>query len=163
MKLFPIVQIVQGSRWGGGWHSLRKQPTFGDVTTGFPAKWRLRNERRNSTQIWVGASVLPLYSFFCFICNVLRPPPFICFYTPLSFSVLALSCLLTLSDRVLRIYWFLPFGLHGAIICHWSMVSSLFVVYLELPLCNLSLRPLHYAEASPSPHLSTETSFLGCK
>ena len=53
--------------------SLRKQPTFGDATTGFPAKWRLfsvRNERRNSilllicwiksarpirstTQIWV--------------------------------------------------------------------------------------------------------------
>ena len=29
--------------------SLRKQPTFGDATTGFPAKWRLRNERRNST------------------------------------------------------------------------------------------------------------------
>ena len=28
--------------------SLRKQPTFGDPTTGFPAKWRLRNERRNS-------------------------------------------------------------------------------------------------------------------
>ena len=28
--------------------SLRKQPTFGDVTTGFPAKWRLRNKRRNS-------------------------------------------------------------------------------------------------------------------
>ena len=26
--------------------SLRKQPTFGDATTGFPAKWRLRNERR---------------------------------------------------------------------------------------------------------------------
>ena len=26
----------------------RKQPTSGDVTTGFPAKWRLRNERRNS-------------------------------------------------------------------------------------------------------------------
>ena len=25
-----------------------KQPTFGDATTGFPAKWRLRNERRNS-------------------------------------------------------------------------------------------------------------------
>ena len=23
--------------------SLRKQPTFGDATTGFPAKWRLRN------------------------------------------------------------------------------------------------------------------------
>ena len=28
--------------------SLRKQPRFGDATTGFPAKWRLRNERRNS-------------------------------------------------------------------------------------------------------------------
>ena len=28
--------------------SLRKQPTFGNATTGFPAKWRLRNERRNS-------------------------------------------------------------------------------------------------------------------
>ena len=29
--------------------SLRKQPTFGDATTGFSAKWRrLRNERRNS-------------------------------------------------------------------------------------------------------------------
>ena len=28
--------------------SLRNQPTFGDATNGFPAKWRLRNERRNS-------------------------------------------------------------------------------------------------------------------
>ena len=28
--------------------SLRKQPTSGDATTGFPAKWRLRNEGRNS-------------------------------------------------------------------------------------------------------------------
>ena len=29
--------------------SLRKQPTFRNSTTGFPAKWRhLRNERRNS-------------------------------------------------------------------------------------------------------------------
>ena len=27
--------------------SLTKQPTFGNATTGFPAKWRLRNERRN--------------------------------------------------------------------------------------------------------------------
>ena len=27
--------------------SLRKQLTFGDATTGFPAKWRLRNEHRN--------------------------------------------------------------------------------------------------------------------
>ena len=28
--------------------SLRKQPIFPDTTTGFPAKGRLRNERRNS-------------------------------------------------------------------------------------------------------------------
>ena len=28
--------------------SLRKQPTFRDATTGFPGKWRLRNELRNS-------------------------------------------------------------------------------------------------------------------
>ena len=28
--------------------SLRKQSTFGEATTGFPAKWRLRNESRNS-------------------------------------------------------------------------------------------------------------------
>ena len=28
--------------------SLRIQPTVGDATTGFPAKWRLRNGRRNS-------------------------------------------------------------------------------------------------------------------
>ena len=29
-------------------HSLRKQPTFRHATTGFPSKWRLRNERRIS-------------------------------------------------------------------------------------------------------------------
>ena len=29
--------------------SPRKRPTFSDATTGFPAKLRLRNERRNST------------------------------------------------------------------------------------------------------------------
>ena len=28
--------------------SLRKEPTFGDAITGFPAKWHLRNGRRNS-------------------------------------------------------------------------------------------------------------------
>ena len=28
--------------------SLRKQPTFGDATTSFPAKWRLRNKCKNS-------------------------------------------------------------------------------------------------------------------
>ena len=29
-------------------HSLKKQPTFRHATTGFPSKWRLRNERRIS-------------------------------------------------------------------------------------------------------------------
>ena len=29
-------------------YGVRKQLTFVDATTGFPAKWRLRNERRNS-------------------------------------------------------------------------------------------------------------------
>ena len=28
--------------------SLRKQPTFCDITTGFPVKWCLRNQHRNS-------------------------------------------------------------------------------------------------------------------
>ena len=49
-------QVDRGKREGGReaayfttlpW-SLRKQPTFGDATTGFPVKCRLRNERRNS-------------------------------------------------------------------------------------------------------------------
>ena len=31
--------------------SLRRQVTFGNATTGFPAKWCLRNERRNSILI----------------------------------------------------------------------------------------------------------------
>ena len=37
--------LVLGPVWR---RSLRKQPTFGDATAGFLAKWRLRNKRRNS-------------------------------------------------------------------------------------------------------------------
>ena len=33
------------------WCSLRKQPTFCAASTGFPAKWRLRNERGDSILI----------------------------------------------------------------------------------------------------------------
>ena len=33
---------------GGPASSLRKQPTFHDATTGFPAKWRLTSDCRNS-------------------------------------------------------------------------------------------------------------------
>ena len=36
---------IGSSLWNS---SLRKQPTFRDTTTGFPGKWRLRNELRNS-------------------------------------------------------------------------------------------------------------------
>ena len=54
-----FVILVVGIVYLGEWHtqiarvirntrSLRKQPTFRDATTGFFAKWRLRNERRNS-------------------------------------------------------------------------------------------------------------------
>ena len=53
-----LCNIFFFGRGDGGWKqgvltemckcSQRKQPTFGDATTGFPAKRRLRNERRNS-------------------------------------------------------------------------------------------------------------------
>ena len=33
--------------WCWSLHSLRKQPTFGDATNGFSAKWHLRNDCRN--------------------------------------------------------------------------------------------------------------------
>ena len=36
---------IGSSLWNA---SLRKQPTFRDATTGFPGKWCLRNELRNS-------------------------------------------------------------------------------------------------------------------
>ena len=46
-KLENVVIGYSSSKCPGS-SSLRKQPTFGDATTGFPAKWRLRNKRRNS-------------------------------------------------------------------------------------------------------------------
>ena len=46
-----LIHISLSSTPSG--YSLRKQPTFGDAntTTGLPAKWSLRNERRNSILI----------------------------------------------------------------------------------------------------------------
>ena len=47
----PLVSTGTLPEFCGGYSekgSLRKQLTFGDATTGFPAKWSLRNERRNS-------------------------------------------------------------------------------------------------------------------
>ena len=73
-------------------------------------------------------SVHLLLSAFILLC------PFLCF---------ALSCLLTLSDPVFRIYWFLPFGLQGAIICHRSMVSFPVLVYLELCSATFSITKKH--------------------
>ena len=46
--LYHYEQNIYFLRRQGKFVSLRKQRTFGDATTGFPAKWRLRNERRNS-------------------------------------------------------------------------------------------------------------------
>ena len=54
--------------------SLTKQPTFRDATTGFPAKWRLRNKRRNSILMMRhypdlgGAS-----DWLCSVGNLLQP------------------------------------------------------------------------------------------
>ena len=51
-----------------------------------------------------------------------------------SFSVdFVLICVLTHSDRALKsFYWFFSLGLQGSTILHWSMISSLYVAYLEL-------------------------------
>ena len=45
MSHHPVSQMQLSCMVG---HSLRKHPTFRDTTTGFPAKWGLRNEHRNS-------------------------------------------------------------------------------------------------------------------
>ena len=51
-KLHNLSPRKWQSKWiDNRFASLRKQPTFGDATTGFPAKWRLRNKRRNSILI----------------------------------------------------------------------------------------------------------------
>ena len=54
--------------------SLRKQPTFGEATTGFPAKWRLRNERRNSilrTRLYPDMGSASDWS--CRVANLIQP------------------------------------------------------------------------------------------
>ena len=48
-----VIEINSRSSWRdcyarGVPSTLRKQPLFRDTTTGFPAKWRLRDERRNA-------------------------------------------------------------------------------------------------------------------
>ena len=54
--------------------SLSKQPTFGDATTGFPAKWRVRNERRNSILMTRHYSDLGSVSnWSCRVGNLIQP------------------------------------------------------------------------------------------
>ena len=54
--------------------SLRKQPTFGDATTGFPSKWRPRNERRNSILMMRHYPDLgSVSSWSCFVENLIQP------------------------------------------------------------------------------------------
>ena len=54
--------------------SLRKQETFGDATIGFPAKWRLRNERRNSILMTRhGAYLGSASDWSCRVGNLIQP------------------------------------------------------------------------------------------
>ena len=48
LLLWLSFEFMAKTLWKEVGCSLRKQPTFRDATTGFPAKWRLRNECRNS-------------------------------------------------------------------------------------------------------------------
>ena len=48
LLLWLSFEFMAKTLWKEVSCSLRKQPTFGDATTGFPAKWRLWNEYRNS-------------------------------------------------------------------------------------------------------------------
>ena len=52
-------------------NSLRKQPTFGDTTTSFPAKWPLRNESRNSMRHYSDLSSAS--DWLCRGENLIRP------------------------------------------------------------------------------------------
>ena len=48
LLLWLSFEFMAKTLWKEVSCSLRKQSTFVGATTGFPAKWRLRNERRNS-------------------------------------------------------------------------------------------------------------------
>ena len=50
LPLIHVSKLLKTEDWFqfGSEASLRKQPTFHDATTGFPAKKRLKNEFRNS-------------------------------------------------------------------------------------------------------------------
>ena len=55
-------------------YSVRKQAAFGDATTGFPVKWCLRNERRNSILMTLHYPDLGSASdWSCRLWNLLQP------------------------------------------------------------------------------------------
>ena len=58
--------------------SLRKQPTFGDATTGFLTKWRLRDERRNTTLMMfhyldLGSDTSSVWNFCAHFSDIIWP------------------------------------------------------------------------------------------
>ena len=59
---------------GSGKFSLKKRPTFHDPTTGFLAKWRLWNGRRNSILMtWHYSDLASAFDWLCRKRNLLQP------------------------------------------------------------------------------------------
>ena len=54
--------------------SLRKQPTFGNTTTGLPAKWHLRNKHRNSILMMINyPDLISASDWSCRLGNLIQP------------------------------------------------------------------------------------------
>ena len=158
MKLFPIVQIVQGARWGGGiaWENSRHLVTLRLVSP--------------PNDVWETSAEIPdLGGCFCVSSLQLLPLHLQCsrftsFYLLLYSSVLSYASPLVVSWPFLILCLestdFFP--LVYTTRCHnLSLIHGFFPCpgLPRTPLCNL----LHHQEARPSQNLSTETSFLGCK
>ena len=73
-KLFDDHHRIKCLKLSGSNVSLRKQLTFGDATTGYPAKWRLRNKRRNSILMTRHCPDLGSASdWLCCVGNLIQP------------------------------------------------------------------------------------------
>ena len=70
-QLLLSCQTLFPNRKLSGQASLRKQPTFGGATTGFPAKWRLRDEHINSILMTLHHPDLPRSDWLCRVGNFL--------------------------------------------------------------------------------------------
>ena len=54
--------------------NLRKQPTFGNTTTGFPAKWHLRNNHRNSILMMINyPDLVSASDWSCLVGYLIQP------------------------------------------------------------------------------------------